>query len=180
MLYTVFVYQAASGLIYYKKAFESDIGGKSELFSSFFSAIQNMLTNMASSKSKSSSLQSLKLGTYVIHFAGIPALDVDFVAVADTDDEKEVKKFVKKFIPILDGYADLFQGDWDGNLEKFQVLDEEVIHLLLKFKKLSKNIKKSEVNTVMSDNFKKLFWREKRMGFHLDTQNTPNPSAFKW
>ncbi|MHA1673326.1 MAG: hypothetical protein ACTSYI_06840 [Promethearchaeota archaeon] len=115
-----------------------------------------MASSKSSNKSKSD-LQSLKLGDYIIHFVPIPESDVDFVAVADTKDEKEIKKFVKKFIPVLKDYAHLFQGDWDGNLEKFQVLDAEVVRLLLKFKNLRNHIKKSEIDIMIRENFKKLF-----------------------
>ena len=46
MLYTIFLYQSESGLLFYDKNFQDISDGKMELFSSFFSALKSFIGEM--------------------------------------------------------------------------------------------------------------------------------------
>jgi hypothetical protein len=136
MLYTIFLYQSHSGVLVYKQSFENNIGSKSELFASFFSAIQSFVTQMIMSDSTGKGLESIDLGKYLINITKIPSLGIDCVLIADREDQKEIKKFLPKLMKLFTGHQELFEN-WDGEVSRLDVLDVEVIQVLTKFKKLS-------------------------------------------
>ena len=136
MLYTIFLYQSNSGVMVYKQSFENNIGSKSELFASFFSAIQSFVTQMIMTDAKGKGLESIDLGKYVVNITKISSLGIDCVLIADQEDQKEIKKFLPKLMRLFTSHQELFE-QWDGEISRLDVLDVEVIQVLTKFKKLS-------------------------------------------
>lgn len=150
MLYTVFLYQAKTGLMLYKKSFEIGFGEKSELFSSFFSAIQSFVKSMILKDTKDKGLESLDLGKYLVNVTDLPDLNLNIVLISDREDRKPIKKFLPKLITIVRSHKELYDN-WDGNLTRFDVLDLELIQLLQSNKKLSGQDKESEDKTDLMD-----------------------------
>jgi len=138
MLYSIFLYQTKTGLLIWRKTFETGLESKSELFSSFFSAIQNFVKELVIDETNSKGLQAIDMGNFVVNITQLPNLEIDIVAIADKDDAKPIRKFLPKVIKILNGHKELFNfAHWDGNQSLFNVLDVEILQLLQTHKKLT-------------------------------------------
>jgi hypothetical protein len=48
------------------------------------------------------------------------------VAISDKASESITKKLIQNLSPILLSYRSLFLDQWDGNLEKYNVLNVEI------------------------------------------------------
>ena len=75
MLYSLFIYQVKTGLLLWEKSFENDMDHKSELFSSFFSAIQSFLREMilqGTHHQDSRGLAGIDMGNFVVKITEIP------------------------------------------------------------------------------------------------------------
>jgi hypothetical protein len=106
------------------------------IFSSFFSTIQNLLKSMVVGDSKNSNLEGLKLSNYYLQFKKLPESDIVLVTIADKIDEPDVKKFVIKFVKVLNRHSKLFLSEWDGEISKFDFLEPELDKVVSKFKNL--------------------------------------------
>ncbi|XEO76468.1 hypothetical protein WKT22_01492 [Candidatus Lokiarchaeum ossiferum] len=141
MLYRMFIYQIKSGLLLWEKSFDRDIDLKSELFSSFFSAIQSFLREMilqGTQDQDKKSLAGIDMGNFVVKIFKIKDVDAELVILADKADEKSLKKFGTKVLNILKHRKELFK-DWDGDRSRFSVLDLEILQIMSNFKNLSGN-----------------------------------------
>jgi len=139
MLYSIFLYQTKTGILIWRKTFETGLESKSELFSSFFSAIQNFVKELVrDTNSDSKGLQAIDMGNFVVNITQLANLEIDVVAIADKEDVKAIRKFLPNVIKILNGHKELFDfSHWDGNQTLFNVLDVEILQLLQTHKKLT-------------------------------------------
>ncbi len=156
MLYSLFFYQNKTGLLLWEKSFGSELNEKTELISSFFSAIQNFLKELildGSFQQESKGLQAIDMGNYSISITDIPELEIDVVVITDKNQVKIAKKFVSKIIKLLkEEHKEIF-FDWDGDLGRFNVLDLEILRILQNYKDLMGSSGKflEESNEIMDD-----------------------------
>lgn len=127
MLYSIFIYQAKSGLLLYDKNFQDISHGKMELFSSFFSAIKTFIQEMVLEGSKD--LKNIELGNYLVKITSIPQVKVDIVLIIDKEDNKRANKLIPKLIKTLSKHHELFL-DWDGNKRVFDILDAPITAII--------------------------------------------------
>lgn len=133
MLYTIFLYQSESGLLFYDKSFEDISSGKMDLFSSFFSALKAFIGEMVLGGSKE--LKNIELGDYTVLITSINEIKADLVIIGDKEDHKGINKLIPKLIKILLKYSEVFL-EWKGNRADFDILDEPILELVLSQKKL--------------------------------------------
>jgi len=136
MLYTIFLYQSESGLLFYDKSFEDISSGKMELFSSFFSALKAFIEEMILDGSKE--LKNIELGDYSVIITSINEIKADLVIIGDKDDNKAINKLIPKIIAVLIKHSNVFL-DWKGNRNDFKILDQPISELVLSQKKLLGN-----------------------------------------
>jgi len=132
MLYQIFLFQSDSGILFWSKTFENLSQVKEELFSSFFSAIQSFVKEIVTGGSE---LKNIEMGNYLIKVVKDKKLGVDFVMIAEKDDEKKLNRVTPKVIKILQTHENLFKA-WDGNQSMFHSLGIEIISTLQKEKDL--------------------------------------------
>ncbi len=129
MIYTIFLYQASSGLLLYDQNFQKLDEGKIELFSSFFAAIKSFVTELVNDESKE--LKNVDLGEYSIIISSIKALDVDVVIITDKEDIKLVNnKLLPKMIKLLNKNELLFLS-WNGDHSEFNIIEHPLTDLVL-------------------------------------------------
>jgi hypothetical protein len=126
MIYSIFVYSEASGLLMWDKHFEDISSGKMEMFSSFFSAIKSFIGEMIKGANE---LKSIQMGDYVINITSLKKIGVDLVFIADNDDEKKLKKIIPPISDILLQHKELF-ASWNGDRTIFSVLDQSIINIV--------------------------------------------------
>lgn len=128
MIYTIFLYQSDTGLLIYDKSFQDISSGKMEMFSSFFSAIKSVVSELVLEGSKQ--LKNIELGNYSVIINTISNLNVDFVIIADKDDNKMINKLTPKIIKLLKKYEELFIA-WDGDRNEFNILEQPLTELVM-------------------------------------------------
>ncbi|MHA1192884.1 MAG: hypothetical protein ACTSP9_11390 [Promethearchaeota archaeon] len=128
MIYTIFLYQASSGLLFYDQNFQRLDKGKIELFGSFFAAIKSFITELVIDGSKE--LKNIDLGEYSIVISSIKSYDVDIVIITDKEDIKIVNKLLPKILKLLKKFENLFLS-WDGDHSKFNILELPLTKLVL-------------------------------------------------
>ncbi len=133
MLYTIFLYQSESGLLFYDKSFEDISSGKMDLFSSFFSALKAFIGEMVLGGSKE--LKNIELGDYIVLITSINEIKADLVIIGDKEDHKGINKLIPKLIKTLLKYSEVFL-EWKGNKADFDIIDEPILELVLSQKKL--------------------------------------------
>jgi hypothetical protein len=134
MLYSIFIYQSQSGLLIWQKSFEKQMDAtRIQLFSSFFSAIQSFVKEIITSNDKG--LKNIEMGNFVVKVTDLPKLNLEIVSIIDKDDEKTISKVTVQIVNLLQQHAQLFEN-WDGNQEKFDVLDFEIIKIIQTEKQL--------------------------------------------
>lgn len=185
----MFICQIKSGLLLWEKSFDRDIDHKSELFSSFFSAIESFLREMilqGTQDQDKKTLAGIDLGNFVVKIFQIKDIDAELVILADKTDEKSLKKFGSKILNLLKHREELFR-DWDGDRSRFDVLDLEILQIISHFKNLSGNKSildnKNELLNEMMNNLPELEDDQKthynnELSF-LDDRFKNSPNIFK-
>ncbi|MFX0059774.1 MAG: hypothetical protein ACFE85_18995 [Candidatus Hodarchaeota archaeon] len=128
MIYTIFLYQNDTGLLIYEKSFQEISTGKMEMFSSFFSAIKSVVSELVLEGSKQ--LKNIDLGDYTVIINTIPNFKIDLVIIADKEDSKLINKLTPKIIKLLQKYKELFIS-WDGDREEFNILELPLTELVM-------------------------------------------------
>ena len=128
MIYTVFLYQAQSGLLIFDKRFQGEDIAKTEMFGSFLSAMKSFISELLHDGSEE--IKNIELGDYTVIITGVEKINVDLVIIADKADVKSVNKVIPKVIKLLLKYEDLFLT-WDGERDKFEILDNPLTTLIL-------------------------------------------------
>src|SRR5271157_505381 len=137
MLYTIFIYESASGVLFWEHNFDPASTQQLELFSSFFSAIKNFVQEMVLHGQKQESLNNISMGTHIIILASVKDLGVDLVFIADKEDEKKIKKVTPEILEVLHQFKQqIFVQPFEGNIDQYQVLDAPIVTILSKQKDL--------------------------------------------
>ncbi|MHA1670655.1 MAG: hypothetical protein ACTSV5_08750 [Promethearchaeota archaeon] len=154
MIYTIFLYQASSGLLIYDQNFQELNTGKIELFSSFFAAIKTFISELLHDESRV--LKNINLGEYSIIFSSIKSFDVEVVIIADKEDTKIVNKLLPKILKLLNKYEQQFLL-WDGDRREFNILENPLTDLVLaNFKDVRKTLLEKP------DQILKSMWAQKK------------------
>jgi len=133
MIYSILLYQSKSGLLLYEKNFKEISNGKSEMFSSFFSAMKSFVSEMVLDGSKE--LKKIELGDSFIIITEIEELNADLAITADKKDYKAIQKLIPKVIKIFLNHKELFI-DWVANVNDFMILEQPLTKLLSSNNKL--------------------------------------------
>jgi len=128
MIYTIFLYQASSGLLIYDQSFQELNAGKMELFNSFFAAIKSFISELI--RDESNKLKNIELGEYSLVISSIMNLDVEIVIITDKEDIKIVNKLLPKIIKLLNKYEDQFLL-WEGDPNELNILELPLTELVL-------------------------------------------------
>ena len=128
MIYTIFLYQASSGLLIYDQNFQELNTGNMELFGSFFAAIKSFISEIV--LDESNRLKNIDLGEYSIVISSINKFDVDIVIITDKEDIKIVNKLLPKILKLLTKYEDQFLS-WEGDRNEFNILELPLTELVL-------------------------------------------------
>ncbi|MBY9003613.1 MAG: hypothetical protein KGD73_06550 [Candidatus Lokiarchaeota archaeon] len=128
MIYTIFLYQASSGLLIYDQNFQELNTGKMELFGSFFAAIKSFISEIV--LDESNRLKNIDLGEYSVVISSINKFDVDIVIITDKEDIKIVNKLLPKILKLLTKYEDQFLS-WEGDRNEFNILELPLTELVL-------------------------------------------------
>ena len=128
MIYTIFLYQAQSGLLIYDKRFQGEDIAKSETFSSFLTAMKSFISELLHDGSEE--IKNIELGDYTVIITGITKINVDLVIIADNVDVKSVNKVIPKIVKLLLKYEDLFLT-MDRERKVFEVLDNPLTTLIV-------------------------------------------------
>lgn len=100
------------------------------MFSSFFSAIKTFLREMILKGSSGDDLKNIEVGTHLIMLFSLKNLRLDLVFIADSDDEKYIKKVAPKIADILNTHKDLFTNAFDGEISRFAALSQPIMTAL--------------------------------------------------
>ena len=133
MLYTIFLYQSESGLLFYDKSFQDISDGKMDLFSSFFSALKSFIGEIVLDGAKE--LKNIELGDYTVLITSIDEIKADLVVIGDKEDHKTINKLIPRIIKVLLKHSNVFL-EWKGNRNDFKILDHPISELILSQKKL--------------------------------------------
>ena len=128
MIYTIFLYQASTGLLIYDQNFQELDTGKIELFSSFFTAIKSFISEFIIDGSNI--LKNIDLGEYSVVISSIESFDIDIVIITDKEDIKIVNKLLPKILKLLNKYENQFLS-WDGNRNEFDILELPLTELVV-------------------------------------------------
>jgi hypothetical protein len=128
MIYTIFLYQASSGLLIYDQNFQELNTGKIELFGSFFAAIKSFISELIIDGSNK--LKNIDLGEYSVVISSIKSFDVDIVIITDKEDIKIVNKLLPKILKLLNKYEPQFLS-WDGDRNEFNILELPLTELVV-------------------------------------------------
>ncbi|MFW9949732.1 MAG: hypothetical protein ACFFKA_06365 [Candidatus Thorarchaeota archaeon] len=111
----------------YDKNFQEEEIEKSQMFSSFLSAMKAFVSDLIMKGSKES--KNIELGDYTVSITGIPKINIDLVIIADKEDIKSVNKLIPKFIKFLLKCEEIFLS-WDGKKEIFDILENPITKLI--------------------------------------------------
>ncbi|HMF30861.1 MAG TPA: hypothetical protein VKK79_05585 [Candidatus Lokiarchaeia archaeon] len=136
MLYTVFIYESSSGILFWEHNFDPANTQQLDLFSSFFSAIKIFVQELVLNGQKQETLNNISMGTHFIILTSIKDLGIDLVFIADKEDENKIKKVTLNLIELLHQFKQLFVQPSDGNIDKYQVLDAPILAIFSKQKDL--------------------------------------------
>jgi hypothetical protein len=128
MIYSIFLYQASSGLLIYDQNFQELNTGKIELFGSFFAAIKSFISEIVIDEANK--LKNFDLGEYSIVLSSIKRINVDIVIITDKEDIKIVNKLLPKLLKLLNKYEAQFLS-WDGDRKEFDILELPLTELVL-------------------------------------------------
>ena len=128
MIYTIFLYQASSGLLIHDQNFQELNTGKIELFGSFFAAIKSFICELITDGSNK--LKNIDLGEYSVVISSIKSLNVDIAIITDKHDVKIVNKLLPKILKLLNKYEDQFLS-WDGDRNEFIILELPLTELVI-------------------------------------------------
>ncbi len=128
MIYSIFLYQASSGLLIYDQNFQELNTGKIELFGSFFAAIKSFVSEIIIDEANK--LKNIDLGEYSIVLSSIKRIDVDVVIITDKEDIKTVNKLLPKLLKLLNKFEAQFLS-WDGDRKEFDILELPLTELVL-------------------------------------------------
>jgi hypothetical protein len=98
-----------------------------ELFSSFFSAIKTLVSELALDGSRE--LKNITLSDYNVFITNLSGLEVDLVIISDKEDEKLINKLIPKIIKIIEENKDLIR-EWDGKEENLEVFNKPLTDLI--------------------------------------------------
>ena len=160
MLYSIFLYQTKSGLLFWEKSFKDQCEPyQIETFSSFLSAINHNIRDMITDSSKG--IRNIEMGNLIVIITEIESLGVEIVSISDIEDEKAIRKIMPELIKILNENAVLFK-DFDGNISNFKVLDSKIMKIFEKNKEFlhikkpfNEKFEKPDKKTIKITNFEK-------------------------
>jgi len=139
MLYSIFLYQTKTGLLFWEKSFKDQCEPfQVEMLSSFLSAMNHNIKEMIANSSRG--IKNIEMGNLKVIITEIESLGLGMVTITDVENEKAVRKIIPKFIKILNENAKLFK-DFDGDGSIFEELDSQFMKIIKKNKK-GLNLKK--------------------------------------
>ena len=163
MLYSIFLYQSKTGLLFWEKSFEDQIEPfQAEMLSSFLSAINHNIKEMIANSSKG--IKNIEMGNLIVIVTEIKSLGVEMVTISDSNNEKGIRKLIPEFIKILNENGSLFK-DFDGNMSVFEILDFKILQIIEKNNKIMKKGKSSNEPLDIS---KKVLNLRKTLKDHLE------------
>ncbi len=130
VLYNIFIYESATGLLVWDRNFDPTSKQQLEMFSSFFSAIRTFLKEVILKGSTGEELKNIEMGTHLIMLFAIKDLGLDLVFIADRDDEKNIKRVATKIAETLSAQKDLFTKPFDGEVSRFMALSAPIMAIL--------------------------------------------------
>jgi len=155
MLYSIFLYQSNTGLLFWEKSFEDQIEPfQAEMLSSFLSAINHNIKEMIANSSNG--IKNIEMGSLIVIVTKIKSLGVEMVTITDSNNEKGIRKIIPELIKILNENASLFK-DFDGNMSVFEILDFKIMQIIEKNKKIiKKNNKVLNLRKTLEEQLEKL------------------------
>ncbi len=139
MLYSIFLYQTKTGLLFWEKSFKDQCEPfQVEMLSSFLSAMNHNIKEMIANSSRG--IKNIEMGNLKVIITELDSLGLGMVTITDVQNEKAVRKIIPKFIKILNENADLFKN-FDGDPSIFEDLDSQIMKIIKKNKK-GLNLKK--------------------------------------
>jgi len=136
VLYNVFIYESATGLLVWDRNFDPTNTQQLEMFSSFFSAIKTFIKEMILKGSSGDDLKNIEMGKHLIMIFSIKDLGLDLVFIADSNDERNVQKVASRIAEILKTYKFLFNESFDGEISRYRALSQPIMEILSKQKGL--------------------------------------------
>ena len=130
----------------YDISFQDVAKGNVQLFGAFFSAIKSFISELHLGGSMI--LKGIDLDDYQVFINRIDEIQVDFVIIADKDDEKLLNRMRPKIEKIILEHKELFFG-W-SNVTEFKVLDQPLLELISSKRKLvdEKSLQPSNGTTI--------------------------------
>jgi len=145
MLYSIFLYQTKTGLLFWEKSFKDQCEPfQVEMLSSFLSAMNHNIKEMIANSSRG--IKNIEMGNLKVIITEIESLGLGMVTITDVQNEKAVRKIIPKFIKILNENAGVFK-EFDGDMSIFEDLDSQIMKIIKKNKKglnLKKPLKEKE------------------------------------
>jgi len=139
MLYSIFLYQTKTGLLFWEKSFKDQCEPfQVEMLSSFLSAMNHNIKEMIANSSRG--IKNIEMGNLKVIITEIESLGLGMVTITDVENEKAVRKILPKFIKILNENFEIFK-DFDGDPSIFEDLDSQFMKIIKKNKKVL-NLKK--------------------------------------
>ena len=139
MLYSIFLYQTKTGLLFWEKSFKDQCEPfQVEMLSSFLSAMNHNIKEMIANSSRG--IKNIEMGNLKVIITEIESLGLGMVTITDVENEKAVRKIIPKFIKILNENFEIFK-DFDGDPSIFEDLDSQFMKIIKKNKKVL-NLKK--------------------------------------
>lgn len=136
VLYSIFIYTSATGLLVWERNFDPSSMQQLELFGSFFSAIKSFLQEMVLRGTNNNTLKNIEMGSYIINIISIQDLGLDLVYISDAVDGGKLKKITPKIVEIIESHAELFAGWEGGNLNRFDPISAPIEDIIGKQKDL--------------------------------------------
>ncbi|MHA1148319.1 MAG: hypothetical protein ACTSR8_08740 [Promethearchaeota archaeon] len=133
----------------YDISFQDVAQGNIQLFGAFFSAIKSFISEL--DLKGSIKLNGIDLEDYQVFINHIDEIQVDFVIIADKNDEKLLNRMRPKIEKIILEHKELFFG-W-SNVVEFKVLDQPLLELISSKRKLvdEKALQNNNGATISSD-----------------------------
>ena len=161
MLYSIFLYQTKTGLLFWEKSFKDQCEPfQIEMLSSFLSAMNHNIKEMIANSSRG--IKNIEMGNLKVIITEIESLGLGMVTITDVENEKAVRKIIPKFIKVLNENAELFNKDFDGDMSIFEDLDSQIMKIIKKNKKsldlkkpLKEQLEKLELEPVKITKLKK-------------------------
>lgn len=154
MIYTIFLYQASSGLLIYDQNFQELDSGKMELFGSFFAAIKSFISEFI--LDGSNKLKNIELGEYSVVTSTVKSIDLDIVIITDKEDIKTVNRLLPKILKLLNKYEQQFLS-WEGDKNEFNILEHPLTELVIAN---VKDVRKTLLEK--PDQFLKSIWSQRK------------------